>query len=207
MAEPTPSDERRALRAHLQAPPSFAIEGDRGTVTVVSAWGLFSAKRLDEGSAMLLGEVRALAPPSRLLDLGCGNGAVGLALAKNWPASTVVLADKDILAVETTQANVERNRLANAQALLSTGFRELPPEPFDLIVSNLPAQAGNEAIDELLLDAYEHLAPSGALVVVTVRGLKRYIKRRLLAIFGDYHKAKEGPRHVVSEAARERESA
>lgn len=152
---------------------------------------------------MLLEELAALPPPDRVLDLGCGNGAVGLALAQGWPKSTVELVDKDIVAVETSQANAERNALPNATVRLSAGFRDVPPAPFDLIVSNLPAQAGNEALDELLLGAHDCLRPGGTLVIVTVQGLKRYIRRRLEAIFGDYHKAREGARHVVAEATRQ----
>ncbi len=150
-----------------------------------------------------MNELASLPPQERVLDLGCGNGAVGLALAKRWPTSTVELIDKDIVAIETTQANIEHNRLPNATVRLSAGFRDLATDAFDLIVANLPAQAGNEALDALLLGAHDHLQPGGTLVVVTVQGLKRYIRHRLQLIFGDYHKARETKRHVVAEAARQ----
>ena len=181
----------------------YSITVDGGVLTITSSWGLFSAKRLDEGSAMLLEELATLPPPSRVLDLGCGSGAIGLALAKRWPNSTVELVDKDFVAVETTQANIDGNAVPNATVRLSAGFRDVTAEPFDLIVSNLPAQAGNQALDELLLGAHDHLRPGGTLVVVTVQGLKRYVRRRLEALFGDYHKAREGLRHVVAEAIRQ----
>ena len=203
MPQPDPFPERSDLRAHLQSPPLFTIQVDGAPLTIVSAWGLFSAKQIDEGTALLLQELRALPPQGHVLDLGCGYGALGLVLAKAWPQSRVVLADKDLLAVEAAQANIDRNGLTNARALLSPGFRDVPAGPYDLIVANLPAQAGNEAIDELLLGAYDHLAPGGTIVVVTVLGLRRFLKRRLLAIFGNYHKAKQGARHAVAEATRD----
>ncbi|MCZ6545308.1 MAG: methyltransferase, partial [Chloroflexi bacterium] len=59
-----------------------------------------------------------------------------------------------------------------------------------------------EALDEILLDAYDHLSPGGSLVVVVVLGLRRYLKRRLGELFGNYNKAKQGARHVVAEAVR-----
>ena len=69
-------------------------------------------------------------------------------------------------------------------------------------MSNLPAQAGNEALDEILLDAYEHLRPGGSLVVVVVSGLRRYMRRRMTELYGNFNKAKQGPRHIVCESIR-----
>ncbi|MCZ6706796.1 MAG: methyltransferase [Chloroflexi bacterium] len=197
-----PADQRRATRAHLDVPPTIEVDIDGRTLHLVSAWGLFSAKAIDEGTRLILLELQALEPPTRILDLGCGYGAIGLTLAALWPESEVVLVDKDQLAVETASANIEGNQLANATVVLSPGFRDAPPGPYDLIVSNLPAQAGNEALDEILLDAYDHLSPGGSLVVVVVLGLRRYLKRRLGELFGNYNKAKQGARHVVAEAVR-----
>ena len=138
----------------------------------------------------------------RVLDLGCGYGALGLWLAARWAASEVVLLDTDLRAVETTRANIDRNGLTNAQAFLSPGTRDAPTGPYDLIVANIPAQAGNEALDELLLDAFEGLRPGGSLVLVAVNGLRRYLQRRLRELFGDSRKARQGPRHTVLEATR-----
>jgi 16S rRNA G1207 methylase RsmC len=202
MSTLTSDEERAKLRASLASPPEIEVDVGPRTLHLVSAWGLFSARGIDEGTALLLKEVVAMPPPSTVLDLGCGYGAIGLTLAALWPDATVVCVDKDLLAVETTQANIERNDLSNATAVLSPGFRDAPEGPYNVIVSNLPAQAGNEAIDQLLLEAYEHLAEDGSLIVVTVVGLKRYIKRRLQELFGNYHKVKQGARHIVSETYR-----
>ena len=200
---PTPTESRRTTRDHLASPPTILLPLPSRTLTLTSAWGLFSAKSIDEGTALLLNEVQALDPPTRALDLGCGYGAIGLTLAALWPQAQVTCVDKDLLAVETTCSNIERNQLTNATAVLSPGFRDLPSDSYDLICSNLPAQVGNEALDELLLDAYDHLSPGGSLVVVIVSGLRRYVKRRLTELFGNYNKAKQGPRHLVAEAIRE----
>lgn len=202
MTSRLPADERLNARRRIETAPEIEIELPQRTLRLTSAWGLFSAKGIDEGTALLLKELIALPTQARVLDLGCGYGVLGLALAGLWPDADVVLTDKDVLAVETAQANIERNALANARAVLSPGFRDVPPGPYNLIVANLPAQVGNEAIDSLLIDAHEHLAVDGTIVVVTVLGLKRFIKRRLQQLFGNYHKAKQGARHVVAEATR-----
>ncbi|MXY79921.1 MAG: methyltransferase [Chloroflexi bacterium] len=199
-----PPDEaaHRAIRARLAQPPVVELPLPGRTLRLTSAWGLFSAKAIDEGTALLLGELVALPPPARALDFGCGYGALGLALAALWPDCDVELIDKDVEAVEACAANIAANGLTNAQASLSPGFRDAPPGPYDLIVSNLPAQAGNEALDAILLGAWERLRPGGSLVVVSVTGLRRYVRRRLEAVFGNYHKARQGPRHTVAQGVR-----
>ena len=193
---------RRAIRERLAQPPVVEVALPGRTLRLTSAWGLFSAKGIDEGTALLLGELMALPPAPRVLDFGCGYGALGLTLAALWPEAEVALIDKDVLAVEACAGNIAAAGLTNARASLSPGFRDAPPGPYDLIVSNLPAQAGNEALDAILLGAWERLAPSGSLVVVTVNGLRRYVRRRLEAVFGNYHKARQGPRHTVAEGMR-----
>ena len=199
-------DHNEALRRRLAKPPLVTIDTADRRIELVTRHGLFSARTLDEGTAMLLRELESLTPVARVLDLGCGYGAIGLTLAAKWPDSQVELLDVDIRAVESTTENIARNRLNNAAVTLSDGIRDLQDSrtDFDLVVSNLPAQAGNDAIDQLLLDAYDALRADGTLVVVTVNGLRRYLQRRLGDIFGRRQVAKirQGARHTVIEAAK-----
>lgn len=83
---------------------------------------------------------------------------------------------------------------------LSNGFSHVPDQQFDLIVSNLPAKAGNEFYTVLFHEAKTHLKPGGQLVVVTLSGLREYIKRSFKDIFGNYTKMKQGARYTVSMA-------
>ncbi len=202
----TSADHRADLRARLATQPTIDIDTGSRTISLRSRHGLFSARALDEGTALLLDELDALDPMPRVLDIGCGYGAIGLTLAARWPASRIDMVDTDIRAVEATSGNIQRNRLDNATVTLSDGIRELRQHAstYDLVVSNLPAQAGNDAIDQLLLDAYDALRNGGSLAVVAVNGLRRYLQRRLADIFGSRHVAKihQGPRHTVLEAAK-----
>ena len=200
-------DRLSPLRVHLSRQPQVVIElGDR-SLTLGSRHGLFSARALDEGTALLLRELDPLQAMERVLDLGCGYGAIGLALAARWPDSKIDMVDTDIRAVEAATDNAARNHLGNATATLSDGIRDLPRQAigtYELVVSNLPAQAGNDALDQLLLEAHDALSDGGSLVVVAVNGLRRYLQRRLTLIFGAGQVAKvhQGPRHTVLEAAK-----
>ena len=204
-ASAPPGDPLAELRARLSAPPEITYDAGPRLLRLRSRHGLFSSKSIDDGTRMLLRELAALPTddvPRRVLDIGCGYGAIGLALAARWPSAQVALVDADIRAVEAAGDNAAANDLCNAAVALSPGLRDAPPGPYDLIVSNLPAQAGNDALDELLLEAHDALAPGGVIVVVVVNGIRRYLQRRLQAIYGDMHKAHQGPRHTVLEARR-----
>ncbi len=79
-------------------------------------------------------------PPTRLLDLGTGSGALALGLAKHWPEAAVFAVDASAEALAVAKENAATLLLAGRMTFLeSDWFAALPPdEPFDLIVANPP---------------------------------------------------------------------
>ena len=200
-----PGDSLDDLRRALTAQPTIQHDAGPRILTLESRHGLFSARSIDQGTALLLRELEPAPPQRRVLDFGCGYGAIGLTLAARWPEAEVTLVDSDLRAVEAARANIAANRLTNATAALSPGLRDVDGDPYALIVANLPAQAGNDALDEILIEAHDHLTDGGTLAVVIVNGIRRYIQRRLQLIFGaeSVNKAHQGKRHTVLEACKE----
>lgn len=166
-----------------------------------STWGLFSPRRIDNGSYLLVEHID-LKDGQRTLDLGCGYGAMGLAIAKACPNGVVHLADKDFVAVDFAKKNAELNGLGNCETHLSNAFSALGDLKFDNIVSNLPAKVGKELLYIILFDAWAHLKPGGQLVVVTISGLREFIKRNFKEVFGNYEKLKQGRDHTVARAVK-----
>jgi release factor glutamine methyltransferase len=80
----------------------------------------------------------------RILDLGTGSGAIGLALAKNLPSSQVTCVDVSAEALTIAQENANLLNLNSVKFIQSNWFDELatalPAEErlFDVIVSNPP---------------------------------------------------------------------
>jgi 16S rRNA G1207 methylase RsmC len=187
----------------LREPIRFEAElGDR-RLHLESTWGLFSPREIDEGTRLLL-EHLAVAPAADCLDLGCGYGAIGLALAALAPQGQTLLVDKDFVAVDYAGRNARRNGLANARAQLSNGFDQVPAgQRFDLIASNIPAKVGKELLSILLHDARDRLNPGGRLYVVTINGLREFMKRNLKEVFGNYDKLKQGAHYTVGMAQRD----
>lgn len=171
-------------------------------LTLHSTWGLFSPKQIDEGTALLAGQLE-ISPVDRILDLGCGYGPLGLAAAKLAPQGSVDLVDKDFVAVEYAAKNAQLNHLTNATAYLSNGFDQVPADRhFDVIISNLPAKIGKELLTIFLHDAHTRLVPGGKLYVVTISGLKDYMKRNLSEIFGNYTKLKQSKTYTAALAVK-----
>ena len=168
-------------------------------LTFSATWGLFSPKAIDAGTQLLI-EHLDIQENDTCLDLGCGYGAIGITLAKCVQTATVYMADKDFVAVDYARKNVQQNRLQNCHVLLSNGFSHLPDIQFDLIASNLPANVGKELLQIFLTDAKQHLKPDGRLYVVTISGLRAFIKRNFLSIFGNYRKIKQRHTHTVAMA-------
>ena len=174
----------------------------RGIPLIFSAtWGLFSPKGIDAGTDLLI-EQLDIQEGGTCLDLGCGYGAIGISIAKCTRTATVYMVDKDFVAVDYARKNVEQNQVPNCHVLLSNGFSHLPDIQFDLIVSNLPANVGKELLQIFLTDAKRHLKPNGRLYVVTISGLREFIKRNFLSIFGNYQKVKQRHTHTVAMATR-----
>lgn len=108
-----------------------------------TTWGLFSPKAIDEGTRLLLNhlEVRS---DDRAIDLGCGYGPLGLAIARSASQGSCLMVDKDFVAVDYANANAKRNRIPNASAILSDGLNQVPEQTFTLAVTNLPAKTSKE---------------------------------------------------------------
>jgi 16S rRNA (guanine1207-N2)-methyltransferase len=188
--------------AALRRPIRFETELRGRRFVLESTWGLFSPRDVDEGSQLLLKhlEVREEAD---CLDLGCGYGPIGLALAAAAPRGQTLMVDKDFVAVDYATRNAALNGIANARAQLSNGFDQVDPAlRFDLIASNIPAKVGKELLTLLLYDARDRLRPGGRLYVVTINGLRQFMRRNLEQVFGNYDKLKQGSHYTVAVAER-----
>jgi 16S rRNA G1207 methylase RsmC len=192
----------QAQLAALRRPIRFETELAGHRLDLESTWGLFSPREIDEGTRLLLAQVEP-SPTADCLDLGCGYGPIGLTLARSAPAGQTLMVDKDFVAVDFANRNAARNGIANARARLSNGFDQIAPEHgFDLIASNVPAKVGRELLALLLHDARARLKPGGSLYLVTINGLRHFIKRNLTEVFGNYDKLKQGAHYTVAMARR-----
>ena len=172
-------------------------------LTLHTRWGVFSPRSIDEGTLLLMKHIE-VGVNDICLDLGCGYGPIGLALAKHCTKGEVHMIDKDFVAIELANNNAKLNNLSNAKAYFSDAFLQIPDEiKFDQVISNLPAKVGREQLSIILYDAFDALKPGGKITVVTINGLKDFIKNNFKSVFGNYKKLKQGQKYIVSQATKQ----
>ena len=124
---------------------------------------------MDVGTAILFRETE---PPAaqRYLDLGCGYGVIGLALAEAVPGSVVRAVDVNERAV--LLANENAAALGVTERFAAVTPERVPADAtYDEIWSNPPIRIGKDALHELLLTWLPRLAPGGRAVLVVGKNL------------------------------------
>lgn len=148
-ASPSSKDVRKQLEITLRDHP----------VTVETSNGVFSAHRVDLGTSVLLRHAPMPPLEGTFLDLGCGWGAISLALALESPDATVYAVDVNERAIELTRHNAQVNGCGNIHAGTAA---EVPESArFDVIWSNPPIRIGKDALHELLMEWLPRLAADG----------------------------------------------
>ena len=124
-----------------QVPCSFVYRG-HGLNFMTDA-GVFSKGELDTGTRLLLDALPDVY--GDVLDLGCGWGAIGVAVKKKYPAAHVTMVDVNRRALELCRFNAVRNGIT-AECLESDGMAEVMERTFDFIITN-PADSRGQGCD------------------------------------------------------------
>ncbi len=150
--ESASEEDKDAATVAMLATRRLDYSYNRKSLTFDVSHALFSSARVDRGTSMLLALIaEAKLPYERVVDLGSGTGTLGISLAaaRDVPLSTV---DRDGLAGPFTRENARLNQVSLETHVASPfGLSELP-EPADareLVVSNLPAKAGEPVLQAL----------------------------------------------------------
>lgn len=163
--------------------------------------GVFAHRGLDPGTRLVI-ETMKVSPTARVLDLGCGYGAIGIVAAKLAVRGHAVLVDSDVRATRLAQRNVALNGLTNAEVVLGDGTHDLPRgSRFDVVVSNPPTHSGRDVLDDMVAGAYEVLKPRGRLYMVVNRLLS--LRNEIGRIFGNVEIAARSKGFIVVVAVKE----
>lgn len=171
-------NQQDASDHYFSAEPTTPAKGREVTFMVAgrvyhleSASGVFSAQRLDPGTAVLLRKAPLPGPRGGVyLDLGCGYGAIACVLADASPRALVYAVDVNSRALDLVRRNAAR--LGLGERVVATAVDGVPEEVrFDEIWSNPPIRIGKAGLHRLLETWLPRLADHGCAWLVVAKHL------------------------------------
>jgi 16S rRNA (guanine1207-N2)-methyltransferase len=128
--------------------------------------GVFSKREVDFGSRALIETFELPETNGDLLDVGCGYGPIGLALAKEFGDRMVHMVDINERALSLAIENAKANHVHNVSIYQSDRYENVKETGCAAILTNPPIRAGKETVHSILSDSYGFLAEKGELWVV-----------------------------------------
>ena len=190
---------RRTLLSEA-AQSYFASAWDE-TIRVITLPGVFSDRRLDDGTAFLLELLHKPSVSGRALDWGCGSGVIGALLQRANPEARVDLVDVSTMSRDAARLTMRANGLPDEHVWLSDVLSDVSAT-YDLIISNPPFHRVHE-VDyfmsrEFIRGAAAHLSRQGRLSIVTNRFINYF--ESLRGWFGEVEVIAQDPRYRVIDA-------
>jgi len=128
--------------------------------------GVFSKNEVDFGSRLLIEAFEMPDISGDVLDVGCGYGPIGLAVAKQWPERVVHMIDVNLRALKLAKENSELNDIHNIEIYESDRLSSVAERKFAVILTNPPIRAGKEVVHDIYDQSFSALLPMGELWVV-----------------------------------------
>jgi 16S rRNA (guanine1207-N2)-methyltransferase len=128
--------------------------------------GVFSKREVDFGSRLLIETFNLPETDGKILDVGCGYGPIGLAIAKHHEQRSVHMVDVNERALELAQENAKINNVTNVEIYESDTLNEVKETEFAAILTNPPIRAGKKVVHEIFEQSHDHLVQGGELWVV-----------------------------------------
>lgn len=136
------------------------------TYRLTTDTGVFSKNQIDYGTRLLIESFKSPSINGKLLDLGCGYGPLGVAIADHFPERKIVLVDINERAISLAQKNIDQNNIKNAEVILSDGFLQIRNYQFAAILTNPPIRAGKKVVYQMFEDSKDALYKGGELWIV-----------------------------------------
>ena len=178
------------------------VSGHAGSAELLTLPNVFSFEKLDIGTRALLPHIPTDPSLESILDLGCGNGALGIQGAQQNPGATITFCDESWLAVTSARLSAEQAGVADRCDFLVTDALQDAPKNQNLILCNPPFHQQNSMHKEIALrmfrQARQHLAEGGRLLVVANRHLNYH--QPLRKLFAQVELIHQNSKFVIIEA-------
>ena len=192
-----------ALKAESQV-TSWKLEGTDWTIH--NHANVFSRTGLDIGARFFM-EHLPKDLEGEIVDLGCGNGVIGLTLLERNPQANVVFVDESPMAVSSSRMNVEANMpdaLDRCEFMINNALSGVEPFRFNAVLCNPPFHQQSALTDGVAWEMFHHarrcLKINGELVIVANRHLDYFHK--LKKIFGNCTTIATNKKFVILKAVK-----
>ena len=162
---------------------------------------VFSRENLDIGARFMLEQFEKLPPSQHIIDLGCGNGILGVMAKKSLKECTVTFIDESYMALDSAKTNymAAANNEADASFIIADSLTDVTLDKPDLILCNPPFHQHNTVGDHIawrmISQSYKALNRGGQLWVIGNRQLSYHSK--IERLFGNCETIAANKKFVV----------
>jgi len=167
--------------------PNNKLERD---FTISNHANVYAREKLDIGARYFIENLPDVAPDTKVIDLGCGNGVIGLTVLAQQPKAHVQFFDESVMAIASAKNNIESNLpelTQQCQFHLTDCLAEVESNSVDLILCNPPFHQNSATTDhiawQMFRDSHRALKKGGELRIIGNRQLAYHIK--LQRLFGN----------------------
>ncbi len=195
----------------LPSPYPKTIKDDLLDLTLVNHANVFAKDKLDIGSRFLIEQLDQCPNSKHIVDLGCGNGALGIMASRLQPQARLSFIDESYAAVKSSEQSYKLNIKSdapNAYFYTSDCFMQFHRDDteitkgVDLVLCNPPFHQNHSIGDhiawQMLKQSYEQLETNGEIWVIGNRHLAYHVK--LKKLFGNCNTVASNKKFVVLRA-------
>jgi len=181
-------------------PDSYELQVDRN-YRIINHASLFSRDRLDRGSQFLLEHMPVAERYRRIVDLGCGNGVLGIIATALNPKASLLFCDESYMAVASAEENFRAAfaQTREAEFRVADGLQGLAADSRDLVLVNPPFHQQHNVGDAISWQMFKQartvLVAGGELRIVGNRHLAYHSK--LKKLFGNCETVAADSKFVV----------
>ncbi len=155
--------------------------------TVSNHANVFAREKLDLGARFFMQHLPLVKENDQVIDLGCGNGVIGLTILAKQHKAKITFIDESYMAVASAQLNINNNLpqcITQCQFIANDCLTNIADNSADIIVCNPPFHQQQAVTDhiawQMFKDSYRVLKKGGELRIIGNRQLGYHIKLKRL---------------------------
>lgn len=190
------------------SPYPIKVDIDELGISTINYANVFSRGKLDIGSRFFIDQLENLPTAHSIIDLGCGNGVLGIVAKRFFPDAKITFIDESYMAIASAKASFENfiggaiTAEHNCDFVVSDSLDQVDSEKVELVLCNPPFHQNNTVGDEIAWKMFTQskdiLTRGGRIWIVGNRHLNYHIK--LKRLFGNCRIVASNKKFVVLES-------